>query len=70
MWSPTLTIRGKNQWSRHLPQAVSQSEAIPDSEVVDGKNVRPAKPEHQHHLHGPAPDPAHLRQALYDFRVR
>ena len=56
-------------WTRHALEAVGQAEAVADAEIVNRQDVGPAKAEHQQHLHGPAADSAHLRDALDDHLV-
>lgn len=54
---------------RQARQAVGCAKPAADAEVVHRQYVRAAQPEHQQHLHGPASDATHLRQARDDVLV-
>ena len=54
---------------RQLPLAIGELEAPPDTQIVDGQNIRPAQIEDEQHLGCPAANPLDAGEPLYDFGV-
>ena len=48
---------------------VGHPESLPDTEVVDGQNIRTPQLEDEQHLDGPPPDPAAGAQSVDDLVV-
>jgi len=54
---------------RQLPLAVGELEALPDTQIVDGQNIRPAQVEDEQHLGCPAANTLDAGEPLHDFSV-
>jgi len=63
-------VSGEFARCRQFGEAVGEPEAVAHPVVVHRQHIRPPELEHQHHLHRPRTDAAHLREPGDDFRVR
>lgn len=52
--------------ARESSSAKGNLEALPDAEIVDRKDIRPAEAEDQEHLHGPSANPTNLGELVDD----
>jgi len=59
-------VLGERARRRQVRKSVGEPEAVAHPVVVHRQHIRPPELEHQHHLHGPAADAAHLREPRDD----
>ena len=66
---PARAVLGERARRRHAAQSIGEAKSVAHAEVVDRQHIGPPEARHQHHLHGPAADAAHLRDAFDDLVI-